>query len=224
MLRIVVLLSGRGSNLAALIDGVHARPDVAAEIVGVVSNRPGAAGLEHASAAGITAACIDHRACSDRETFERSLGAAILALEPDLLLLAGFMRILSADFVRRFSPRMLNVHPSLLPEFPGLDTHARALARGDREAGASIHVVTPELDSGPVLAQVRVPIAADDDARSLAARVLIGEHLLYPEVTRWIAEGRLCPDTTAPQLDGQPLPAGGVCYRLEGDALQPCDR
>lgn len=223
MLRIVVLLSGRGSNLAALIEGVHARADVDAEIVGVVSNRPRATGLQRASAAGITAACIDQRACADRDGFEQALVAAITALEPDLLLLAGFMRILSADFVGRFSPRMLNVHPSLLPDLPGLDTHARALARGDREAGASIHVVIPELDSGPVLAQVRVPIEAGDDAASLAARVLIGEHLLYPEVTRWVAEGRLQLDAAHPRLDGRALPASGFRYRIEGDALQPCD-
>lgn len=223
MLRIVVLLSGRGSNLSALIDAIHTPAAVPAQIVGVLSNRPGAAGLERASAAGIKASCVDHKAFIDRDTFERRLSSAIRTLEPDLLLLAGFMRILSADFVRRFSPHMLNVHPSLLPDHPGLGTHARALARGDREAGASIHVVIPELDSGPVLAQVSVPIEAGDDAPTLAARVLTGEHLLYPEVVRWVAEKRLKLDVAAPQLDGRILLPGGIRYRIEKGALQPCE-
>ncbi|HSG91123.1 MAG TPA: phosphoribosylglycinamide formyltransferase [Pseudomonadales bacterium] len=222
-LRIVVLLSGRGSNLAALIDAVHGPAQMPASIVGVVSNRPDAGGLAHARAAGITTACVDHRACADRATFERMLATAIEALAPDLLVLAGFMRILSAEFVERFSPRMLNVHPSLLPDFPGLDTHARALARGDAQAGASVHVVIPELDAGPVLARVRVPVLPGDDPARLAGRVLAAEHLLYPEVIGWIATGRLRLDGPWPHLDGAPVPRLGIDLEVDHETEAEAD-
>lgn len=221
-LRIAVLLSGRGSNLEALIERIHRQAAVPAEIVGVVANRPGAGGLERARAAGITAACVDHRAFSGREAFETALATTLEALEPDLLLLAGFMRILTPGFVQRFSPRMLNIHPSLLPDFPGLDTHARALARGDAEAGASVHVVTPELDSGPVLARVRVPVEPGDDPARLEARVRSAEHLLYPAVTAWVASGRIELDARTPRLEGRPLPPRGIDHRVEGGRLTPC--
>lgn len=223
-LRIAVLLSGRGSNLDALIQQVHRADDVPARIVGVVANRPGAGGLARARAAGITSACVDHRAFSGREAFEAVLATTLEALEPDLLLLAGFMRILTPGFVERFSPRMLNIHPSLLPDFPGLDTHARALQRGDAEAGASVHVVTPELDSGPVLARVRVPVEPDDDPQRLEARVRAAEHLLYPAVTAWVASGRLELDARTPRLDGRPLPPQGIDHRVEEGRLRPCSR
>lgn len=193
-----------------------------ARIVGVVSNRPDAGGLALAHQRGITGACVDHRAFPDRPAFEAMLAAALDALEPDLLVLAGFMRILTPAFVTRYSPHMLNVHPSLLPDFTGLDTHARALARGDSIAGASVHVVVPELDAGPVLAQVEVPVEADDDASRLEQRVRAAEHLLYPEVVTAVACGRLALDVRSPRLDGAPLPPRGHRYRIQGGELRPC--
>lgn len=212
--RVVVLLSGRGSNLKALLAHVE-RHAIDAEVVGVISNRPGAGGLAIARSAGITAACIDHREHSDRASFEQVLSTTIDALEPDLLLLAGFMRVLTPEFVRHYRARLLNIHPSLLPDHRGLDTHARALARGDRQHGASVHVVTPELDAGPVIAQVVVPVREDDDAASLAARVQQGEHLLYPRVLAWYAAGRLDFGDEAVRLDGKVLPAAGMRFALE---------
>lgn len=217
--RVVVLLSGRGSNLQALLTQIEQQA-IDAEVVGVISNRPNAGGLAIARAAGITAACIDHRlytgqAGGDRTAFERVLATTIEALQPDLVLLAGFMRILSADFVRRFSPRLLNIHPSLLPDHRGLDTHARAIARGDRQHGASVHVVTPELDAGPVIAQVVVPVRADDAPETLAARVQQGEHLLYPMVLAWYAQGRLDLDSAPIRLDAQVLPEQGLRFAID---------
>ncbi len=211
--RVVVLLSGRGSNLAAILTHVRCG-QIPATVVGVISNRPGAGGLAIARSAGITAACIDHRLHADRSGFETVLATTIDALQPDLILLAGFMRVLTPAFVERYSPRLLNVHPSLLPEHRGLDTHARALARGDREHGASVHVVVPELDAGPVIAQVAVPIRPEDDVAQLAARVQRGEHLLYPRVLEWYATGRLQLDQAQVRLDGRPLPERGARFRL----------
>lgn len=220
--RVVVLLSGRGSNLEALLEAIR-RWRLPAEVVGVISNRPDAGGLAIATAAGIATRCVDHRQHGDRAAFEAALMAAIDPLRPDLLLLAGFMRILTPDFVARYSPRLLNIHPSLLPDHRGLHTHERALARGDRLHGASVHVVIPELDAGPVIAQVSVPVLADDDAVSLAARVQQGEHLLYPTVLSWYTEGRLAlptagQGTAALQLDGGPLPTPPWRFTLK--ALQ----
>lgn len=212
--RVVILLSGRGSNLQAVLEHIE-RHDFAAEVVGVISNRPGAGGLAIAHAAGVSSACIDHREHGDRASFERVLSTTIDAFEPDLLLLAGFMRVLTPAFVRHYGARMLNIHPSLLPDHRGLDTHAKALARGDRWHGASVHVVTPELDAGPVIAQVVVPVLADDDPASLAARVQQGEHLLYPTVLEWYAAGRLILDDEAVRLDGEVLPATGMRFALE---------
>ncbi|TVS09110.1 MAG: phosphoribosylglycinamide formyltransferase [Gammaproteobacteria bacterium] len=211
--RVVVLLSGRGSNLEAILAHVRCG-QIPATVVGVISNRPGARGLDIARSAGITAACLDHRPHADRAAFEALLATTIDALEPDLILLAGFMRVLTPAFVERYSPRLLNIHPSLLPEHRGLDTHARALARGDREHGASVHVVVPELDAGPVIAQVVVPIKAEDDVLQLAARVQRGEHLLYPRVLDWYANGRLQLEQTQVILDGTPLPESGARFRL----------
>jgi len=232
--RVVVLLSGRGSNLQALLANIE-RHDIPAEVVGVISNRPGAGGLAIARAAGITAACIDHRQYakepnarapdaedSPRASFERVLSTTIDALEPDVVLLAGFMRILTPEFVRHYSPRLLNIHPSLLPDHRGLDTHARALARGDPIHGASVHVVTPELDAGPVIAQVVVPVMTDDDPESLAQRVQQGEHLLYPTVLAWYADGRLELGAEQIRLDANVLPVTGMRFALdELSALTP---
>ncbi len=212
--RIVVLLSGRGSNLDAILQQVHQPTDVPARVVGVISNRPAAAGLERAAAAGVPAECVDHRAHPDRPTFERQLAATIDRLQPDLLVLAGFMRILTPTFVTRYSPALLNIHPSLLPDFRGLDTHARALAAGHAVHGTSVHVVVPELDAGPVIAQAQVPVLEEDDPERLAARVQRAEHLLYPQVLRWYAAGRLQLRPDSVRLDGALLPPRGHRFRL----------
>lgn len=179
--RLAVLISGRGSNLQAIVAASRAGT-LDAEVCAVISNRPEAAGLAWARQTGIDTYVIDHRRFGepvDRDAFDRALGARLEALQPDLIVLAGFMRILGPALVARFPGRILNIHPSLLPRYPGLDTHARALAAGDTEHGASVHVVTPELDGGPVIAQVRVPVQTDDTPASLAARVLAQEHTLY---------------------------------------------
>jgi phosphoribosylglycinamide formyltransferase-1 len=185
--RVAVLISGGGSNMEALVRdmqaGGHAVP------VLVVSNVPGAGGLARAAALGVPVATVDHRAFPTREAFETALEATLAPAAPDILCLAGFMRILTPGFVRRWEGRMLNIHPSLLPKYPGLDTHARALAAGDAEAGCTVHLVTAELDSGPVLGQARVPVRPGDTPETLAARVLAMEHHLYPAVLRRFAAG-----------------------------------
>ena len=190
--RLVVLISGTGRNLQALIDAAE-RDDLHARIVLVISNRPGVQGLARAEAAGIATQTIDHRDYPTREAFDQVLGDAIAAVEPDIVALAGFMRILTAEFIRRFEGRMLNIHPSLLPKYKGLKTHARALEAGDSEHGCSVHEVTARLDDGPILGQARVPVLPDDTADTLAARVLEQEHRLYPAVLRRFAEGSRAP-------------------------------
>ncbi|WP_084864014.1 phosphoribosylglycinamide formyltransferase [Salibaculum halophilum] len=190
--RVAILISGSGSNMVALADsmaGDHpARPCL------VVSNVPGAGGLAKARDRGIPTATVDHRDFkNDREGFERKMISALEAHAPDILCLAGFMRILTPGFVDRYAERMLNIHPSLLPKYPGLDTHARALAAGDAEAGCSVHAVTADLDSGPILGQARVPVRPDDSAETLAARVQEQEHRLYPMVLRRFAAGDRTP-------------------------------
>lgn len=187
MTRVAILISGSGSNMARLIEsmaGTHpARP------VLVTSNRPEAGGLRRAAAQGVPTAVIDHRAHATRAGFEAALAAALEAARPDIVALAGFMRILSAGFVARFAGRIFNIHPSLLPAYPGLDTHARALAAGEAWAGCTVHEVTAELDAGPILGQGRVPVLPGDTAETLGARVLAMEHRLYPAVLRRLAEG-----------------------------------
>ncbi len=205
-LRLAVLISGRGSNLKAILDAI-ARGRLAAQVVLVLSNRPGAAGLDLAAAAGLTAATLDHRQYPDRHAFEQALVAALDAAQPDLLVLAGFMRVLTADFVNRYCGRLINIHPSLLPAFAGLDTHARALAGGVAEHGASVHFVTAAVDGGPLIAQIRVPVLAGDAPDTLAARVLPAEHRLYPLVIGWYAAGRLALDGDTVRLDGLRLAA-----------------
>ena len=207
-LRVVVLISGAGSNLQALIEA-QARERY--RIVGVVSNRPAAAGLDRARAAGIPALAVDHSAFADRPAFEAALGATLERLAPDLIVLAGFMRVLTADFVARFAGRMLNVHPSLLPAYRGLDTHARVLAAGERWHGCSIHYVTAELDGGPVVLQGRLAVQPEDTAASLQARVQALEHQLYARVVGWIAQGRLRWQDAGPCFDGAPLSAPLQC-------------
>lgn len=202
-LPVVVLISGSGSNLQALID--HAREHSSYDIAAVISNRADAYGLTRAEQAGITARVLDHREFPDRESFDNALAALIDTFEPGLVVLAGFMRILTPGFVRHYAGRMLNIHPSLLPRHQGLKTHARALQAGDREHGASVHFVTEELDGGPVIAQARVPVLTDDTPASLAQRVLQREHELYPAVVHWFATGRLRLDGQQLQLDGRAL-------------------
>ncbi|WP_018872158.1 phosphoribosylglycinamide formyltransferase [Thioalkalivibrio sp. ALJ16] len=204
--RLVVLISGRGSNLGALIEACE-QGRVPASIVGVISNRPDAGGLEFAARHGIPSQVLDHRAYPAREAFDTDLARAIEGYSPDLVILAGFMRILTPDFVDRFTGRLLNIHPSLLPKYRGLHTHARALADGEREHGASVHFVTPELDGGPVIMQARVPVAPDDTPDTLAARVQRAEHRLYPEVVRRLCSGEIQWAGRILQADGTPLPA-----------------
>lgn len=210
---VVVLISGAGSNLGALI---AAQPRWPYRIVAVISNEAQARGLERAWDAGIPTAVLDHRAYPDRPTYDQALAASIDGYAPGLVVLAGFMRILTPAFVAHFSGRLLNIHPSLLPRFRGLHTHRRVLEAGETEHGASVHFVTAELDGGPVILQARVPVQPDDDPPRLGARVLAAEHRIYPMAVGWFAQGRLrlgedgrarldgAVLDAAPWLDGQP--------------------
>lgn len=192
MKRVAILISGGGSNMVALAQSMTG--DHPARAVLVASNDSHAGGLVKAAGMGIATAAVDHRPFGkDRAAFEAALLEPILAAEPDILCLAGFMRVLTPGFVERFAGRMLNIHPSLLPKYPGLHTHQRALEAGDAEAGCTVHEVTPVLDDGPILGQARVPVLAGDTADSLAARVLVQEHRLYPEVLRRFANGDKAP-------------------------------
>lgn len=202
-MRAVVLLSGRGSNFEALL---AARLPV--EYALVISNNPDARGLELARQRGIPAVALDHRLFPDRAAYDAALAAKIDRASPDLIILAGFMRVLSEAFVRRYHGRMLNIHPSLLPLFPGLHTHRRALEAGVRIHGCTVHFVTPDVDAGPIVVQAAVPVLPDDDEASLAARVLAQEHRIYPLAVRWFAEGRLRLDSKGRvRLDGWPTAA-----------------
>ena len=181
-LRLAILISGRGSNMSALIEAARA-PDYPAMPVLVISNRPDAAGLEAAAEAGIQAACIDHtRFGADREAFERAMDTLLGEHQIDLIAMAGFMRVLTPWFVHQWAGRMINIHPSLLPKYPGLNTHQRAIDAGETEAGCSVHWVTEGVDEGALIGQARVPIVPGDSADTLAARVLVEEHKLYPQV------------------------------------------
>lgn len=187
MKNIVILISGRGSNMQAIVEAELGQ----GRVVAVIANRPDAAGLAWAAERGIATVALDHKAYPDRAAFDADLAAAIDRFSPDLVVLAGFMRILTADFTRRYEGRMLNIHPSLLPAFTGLDTHRRAIEAGCKLAGCTVHFVTAELDHGPIVAQAAVPVQNDDDAASLAARVLKEEHRLYPAAVRAFVAGRL---------------------------------
>lgn len=190
MKRIVVLISGRGSNMEALVRRRMAE-SWPAQIVAVISHRPDAAGLAFACAHGIETAVVDHRAHATREAFDLALHDAIARHVPDLVVLAGFMRVLGPAFVRAWSGRLLNIHPSLLPSFPGLHTHRRALEAGCKVAGATVHFVTEALDHGPIVIQSAVPVQPEDTEDTLAARVLATEHQIYPRAVRWFVEGAL---------------------------------
>ena len=203
-LAVVVLISGSGSNLQALIDGVQA--DLPIRIRAVISNEPNAFGLERARRAGIETRVLSHRDYRSREDYDADLATLIAEFEPGLVVLAGFMRILTPAFVARFRGRMFNIHPSLLPKFRGLHTHQRALNAGETVHGASVHFVTEELDGGPVVLQARVAVEPEDDPDSLATRVLSREHRIYPLAVRWFAQGRLrLDDEGKPRLDDQLL-------------------
>jgi len=193
MKNLVILISGRGSNMEAIVRAC-ADEGWRARIAAVIANRPDAAGLEFAASQGIATAVVDHRQFPDRESFDAALAREIDGFAPDLVVLAGFMRVLTDGFVNRYAGRMLNVHPSLLPMFPGLKTHQQALDAGVRLHGASVHFVTPTLDHGPIVLQSAVPVLAGDDAATLAARVLETEHVIYPRAVRWFVEGRIALD------------------------------
>ena len=190
MKRIVILISGRGSNMEAILR-VAAAEQWPARIAAVISNKPGAGGLEVARAAGIPALVVNHRDFDGRDAFDAALAAAIDQYSPDLVVLAGFMRILTPGFVSRYFGRLINIHPSLLPSFPGLHTHQQALDAGVKYHGATVHFVTAELDHGPIIAQAVVPVLETDDEDTLAGRVLEQEHKIYPEAVRDLIEGRL---------------------------------
>ena len=190
MKHIVILISGRGSNMEAIVRAAAAE-GWDARVAAVVSNRADAAGLAFAQAHGIATAVADHRGFASRQAFDAELARTIDGFAPDVVALAGFMRILTPGFVAHFEGRIVNVHPSLLPVFPGLNTHRRALAAGCKLSGATIHFVMPELDHGPIIAQAVVPVLADDTEASLAARVLTREHVIYPRAVQWLVDGQL---------------------------------
>ncbi|MCB1699916.1 MAG: phosphoribosylglycinamide formyltransferase [Pseudomonadales bacterium] len=214
--RLAILISGRGSNLQAFIDAC-ASGRLAAEICVVISNNPEAEGLRKAADAGIATRCIDHRDYATREEFDAVLAREVSDYRADLVILAGFMRILTPTFIEPFSGRLLNVHPSLLPKYPGLHTHQRALDAGDSEAGVTVHYVTLELDGGPPIIQARVPILPQDTAQTLAARVIVNEHIIYPLAAQWHISGRLRLTESGVCLDGKSVPSTGVDYRQEED-------
>ena len=215
-LRIVVLVSGNGSNLQAILDAAAAGA-IPARIAAVISNRADAFALERARRAGVDTCTLNHREYADRRSFDQALQQRIDGYHPQLLVLAGFMRILTPEFVQHYRGRMLNIHPSLLPAYRGLDTHARALAAGAGRHGASVHFVTDELDGGPVVLQAEVPVHANDSPESLAARVLAQEHRMYPLAIRWFAEGRLRLEGERVVLDGRALTAP---ERLSAETLE----
>ena len=208
MKRIVILISGRGSNMQALLD---AKLD--AQICVVVSNNPSAKGLQIARGAGVDTKVVDHRDYPDRSSFDRVLADTIAAYRPDLIVLAGFMRILSEEFIGRFSGRIINIHPSLLPAFPGLDTHRRAIDEGVKLHGCTVHFVTPGLDHGPIIIQAAVPVLPDDDEERLAARVLEQEHAIYAQAIRWFLDDQLA-------IEGNRVNVSGNCRRA-GAMISP---
>ncbi|MCA8226962.1 phosphoribosylglycinamide formyltransferase [Burkholderia vietnamiensis] len=190
MKKLVILISGRGSNMEAIVRAC-AQERWPAQVASVIANRPDAAGLAFAASHGVATAVVDHRAFDGRDSFDAALAAEIDRFAPDLVVLAGFMRILTPDFVRRYEGRLLNIHPSLLPSFKGVHTHQQALDAGVALHGVTVHFVSPELDSGAIVAQGAVPVLAGDDAAALAQRVLAVEHVLYPRAVRWFVEGSL---------------------------------
>jgi phosphoribosylglycinamide formyltransferase 1 len=216
-LPIVVLISGNGSNLRMIVAQARSGA-LPVDVRAVISDTTDAPGLAWAASAGLTTVALPPRDFPDRAAFDRALADKVAQFDPALVVLAGFMRILGAEFVDRFAGRLLNIHPSLLPQYRGLHTHRRALAAGDRVHGASVHFVTRELDGGPVVLQAEVPVRADDDEATLAARVLAAEHRIYPECIGWFATGRLQLHDGVVHLDGRPLEAP-VLREASNDAL-----
>lgn len=208
---IVVLISGSGSNLQAIIDNLAEHPS--ARIKAVISNRADAYGLVRAEQAGITAQVLNHQDFADRLAFDRALIQAIDQHQPDLVVLAGFMRILTPEFTRHYARRLLNIHPSLLPKYKGLNTHQRAIDAGDQQHGCSVHFVTEELDGGPVVIQAALPVYPNDNCELLAQRVHAVEHKIYPLAVRWFADGRLRLSQQGALLDGQPLACSGFQFQ-----------
>ena len=208
MKNIVILISGRGSNMEAIVKAC-AQEQWPARVAAVISNKASASGLQFAAERGIATAVVDHRPFDSRDAFDAELARVIDGFSPDVVVLAGFMRILTEGFVRRFEGRLVNIHPSLLPAFPGLHTHQRALDAGCKVAGATVHLVTPELDHGPIIAQAVVPVQPNDTPSSLAERVLVQEHQIYPQAVRWMVEDALRVSTS-----------GIVTITGEGDTAQ----
>lgn len=207
-LKLVVLISGGGSNLQSLIHDSQ-QDGAPYEIVGVISNRANAGGLQHAANADIANQVIDHKEYQGRQAFDQALIKAIDSWQPDLVVLAGFMRILTDELVTYYLDRMINIHPALLPAYPGLNTHQRVIDAGEAYHGASVHYVIPELDAGPVIIQAKLATSSGESARELAARVLTMEHKIYPQAVRWIAEGRINAQGNQAFLDGELLPIQG---------------
>ena len=214
--RLVVLISGGGSNLQSFIDACE-NGSLNAEVAAVISNKVGVTGLERAAKANIPSIVIDHRAFDSREEFDENLAELIESFNSDLVVLAGFMRILTPDFVTRFLGKLINIHPSLLPAYPGLHTHQRAIDAGDAEAGATVHFVTPELDGGPSVLQARVAIKTGDSASDLAARVLGYEHQIYPQAAQWFCQGRLVMEEGLAVMDGKALGENGIIFNQAGE-------
>lgn len=211
MKNIVILASGGGSNFQSFIDAVNNKI-LNAKIVGLICNKPNAGCFEKAKKASIPALLLDHKSFSSREAFDQDLAEKIEDLSPDLVILAGFMRILTTEFTERFAGKLLNIHPSLLPKYTGLNTHQRAIDAGDSKAGATVHFVTAELDGGPAIIQAEVDINDNDKADDLAARVLSKEHKIYPLAAQWFCEGRLKLINNKVMLDEKPVPPTGIIY------------
>jgi len=211
MINIVVLLSGSGSNLQAFIDAVNAQT-LDAKIVAVISNKADAFGLQRAQQHNIPTEILSHKDFANRDSFDAALIEKIDPYKPDLIILAGFMRILTPAFVQHYRGKLLNIHPSLLPKYPGLNTHQRAIDAGDSHGGATVHFVTEELDGGPAILQAAVAIQAGDDGATLAARVLRIEHRIYPQAAQWFASGRLALRDNQAYLNGELLPPNGATF------------
>lgn len=213
---IVVLISGSGSNLQAIIDGIESQ-QIPATIRAVISNKPGVKGLDRAAKHNIAHHVLDHTVHADREQYDVALQALIDQFQPDLVILAGFMRILTEGFVQHYHGKMLNIHPSLLPKFKGLHTHRRAIEANEAEHGCSVHFVTPELDGGPIIGQRKVEVVPHDTEDTLATKVQKEEHVLYPLCTKLFVEGRLTLTDTGPTLDGTVIAAGGLDFTNRDD-------
>ncbi len=209
--KIVVLISGSGSNLQALIDN-QISGQVSGQISAVISNKQDAFGLVRAEKANIATHVVDHTQYSSRETYDQALAQVIDTYQPDLVVLAGFMRILTPEFVQKYVGKMLNIHPSLLPKYQGLNTHQRAIDAGDKTHGVSVHFVTEELDGGPVVCQAEIPILTDDTAETLAKRIHTKEHIIYPLVVEWFCQNKLVMKDNQAFLDDNLLPSTGVPY------------